>query len=179
MCLAVGQNPALQLPVNFTVINATLAYALEDVVLQPLERDGVDFWWIDWQQGESQGGAHGKKQNPTIWLAHLRSNNAHRRSQNVRNMVLARWGGMGAHRYPVHFSGDATITWTELAFQPYFSMVRSNILYRIFCLRFPQHLCHEILPHSVPVAVVFSVCVVSSLLSYYIDGNQCWRNLVS
>lgn len=41
---------------------------------------------------------------------------------NNRAMVLARWGGLGAHRYQVGFSGDvAALTWSNLAYQPYFS----------------------------------------------------------
>ena len=125
--------------IEFSIVNQTTMYALEDVVLQPLEeKDGVDFWWIDWQQGEEgPGGAAGGKQNPTIWTAHVRSTDANRRRQQVhatatssnnirRSMVLARWGGLGAHRYPVHFSGDVDgLTWSNLAYQPYFSMVRT------------------------------------------------------
>jgi len=120
-------------PINFSIVNETIAYALEDVVLTPLEENGVDFWWIDWQQGEGgRGGAAGAKQNPTIWTAHIRSTNSNRRKtkrmeETSRSMVLARWGGLGAHRYPVHFSGDVDrLSWDNLAYQPYFSMVRSG-----------------------------------------------------
>ena len=28
--------------------NSVYARALEDAVLQPLEADGLDYWWIDW-----------------------------------------------------------------------------------------------------------------------------------
>jgi hypothetical protein len=36
--------------------------------------------------------------------------------------VLARWGGLGNHRYQVGFSGDVQdLTWKSLAFQPYYS----------------------------------------------------------
>lgn len=118
--------------VPFSVVNETIAYALEDLVLEPIERNGVDFWWIDWQQGEEgKGGAAGSKQNPTIWTAHIRSTNSNRRRQTRqeevrRNMVLARWGGLGGHRYPVHFSGDVDrLSWENLAYQPFFSMVSS------------------------------------------------------
>ncbi len=31
---------------------------------------GMDFWWIDWQQGGTGGGCTGLKQNPTIWSLH-------------------------------------------------------------------------------------------------------------
>ena len=80
----------------------------------------VSFWWIDWQQGGAQGGMTGYKQNPTIWLAHLRCTDRHRVGDKTRGMVLARWGGMGHHRYQVGFSGDvASLSWGNLAYQPY------------------------------------------------------------
>lgn len=133
ICAAVGCAKGDVVP--FSVVNETLVYALEDQVLKPLEDDaGVDFWWIDWQQGEEgKGGAAGGKQNPTIWTAHVRSTDANRRRQpdqetTARSMVLARWGGLGAHRYPVHFSGDVnTLSWENLAYQPYFSMTAINV----------------------------------------------------
>ena len=128
MCHAVGCAEGNR--IRFSIVDETIVYALEDLVLAPLEDNGVDFWWIDWQQGEQgRGGAAGAKQNPTIWTAHVRGTNCNRRRQNDqvetrRNMVLARWGGLGAHRYPVHFSGDVGhLSWDNLEYQPYFSMV--------------------------------------------------------
>lgn len=35
------------------------AYSLDDYVLKPLEDQGVNFWWIDWQQGPTEGGCMG------------------------------------------------------------------------------------------------------------------------
>ena len=130
MCRAIGKVQDTNETIKFSIVNSTIAYALEDTILRPLEEDGVDFWWIDWQQGEGEkgeGGAAGNKQNPTIWLEHIRSTNAQRRYQSSRSMVLARFGGLGAHRYPVHFSGDAAQSWDELSFQPYFSMTATNV----------------------------------------------------
>lgn len=133
MCRAVGCAEGDR--ILFSIVNETIAYASEDMVLAPLESNGVDFWWIDWQQGEAgRGGAAGGKQNPTIWTAHIKSTNSNRRKQknkeveSQRNMVLARWGGLGAHRYPVHFSGDVNqLSWDNLAYQPYFSMTATNV----------------------------------------------------
>jgi hypothetical protein len=57
---------------------------------------------------------------------------SHSRSvgDDTRAMVLARWGGMGHHRYQVGFSGDvAALTWGNLAYQPYFSATAANVLF--------------------------------------------------
>ena len=67
MALAVGMNPASGDAVPFNLTNATWAYALEDIVLKYVEEQGMDFWWVDWQQGGVEAGCTGLKQNPTIW----------------------------------------------------------------------------------------------------------------
>lgn len=70
----------------------------------------------------------GGKQNPTFWLNHLRCTDRHRVGDNRRGLVLARWGGMGMHRYQVGFSGDvAALTWGNMAYQPYFSATSANV----------------------------------------------------
>ena len=65
----------------------------------------------------------------------------HRVGDDTRALVLARWGGLGGHRYnigvihtrarshtrarryQVGFSGDVhELTWSNLAYQPYFSV---------------------------------------------------------
>lgn len=67
---------------------------------------------IDWQQGGTAGHASGGKENPTIWLNKVRATDNIRRNATDRGMVLARWGGLGNHRYQVGFSGDvATVNW--------------------------------------------------------------------
>jgi alpha-glucosidase (family GH31 glycosyl hydrolase) len=91
---------------------------------------GMSFWWIDWQQGGAEGGCTGLAQNPTIWLNKLRATDHIRRNENVRALILSRWGGLGNHRYQVGFSGDVQdLSWQSLAFQPYFSFTASNVGY--------------------------------------------------
>ena len=110
--------------------NQEYAKALEDAVLLPVEQDGIDYWWIDWQQGGNHGGCAGLLQNPTIWTNKIRATDHLRRGENKRGLVLARWGGLGSHRYQVGFSGDvAGVTWESLAYQPYFSMTSTNVGY--------------------------------------------------
>ena len=115
--------------VPFNLVNATVAYAVEDIVLGDLlYKKYVDFMWIDWQQGGDAGGMTGGKQNPTFWLNHLRCTDRHRGGDPMRALVLARWGGMGMHRYQVGFSGDvASLTWANMAYQPYFSATSANV----------------------------------------------------
>jgi len=114
--------------IPFSAVNRSYVLGLEDIVLGYLEDLGEDFWWIDWQQGGTQGGCAGGKQNPTILLNMVRCTDHIRRNETVRGVTLGRWGGLGNHRYQVGFSGDvAGLTWANLAYQPFFSLTASNV----------------------------------------------------
>lgn len=93
-------------------------------VLHPLEDQGVDFWWIDWQQGTNSGAAG----LDPLWLLnhfHYLDHAAH----HDRGIIFSRYAGPGSHRYPIGFSGDTVVTWDSLDFQPYFTANASNIGY--------------------------------------------------
>jgi hypothetical protein len=59
--------PANTTKVAFNLLNSTVAYAVDDIVLGDLiYNKSISFWWLDWQQGGSAGGMEGFKQNPTM-----------------------------------------------------------------------------------------------------------------
>lgn len=90
----------------------------------PREEEGVDFWWIDWQQG-SNSKIEGL--DPLWILNHFHFLDSRR--DGKRPLTFSRYAGPGSHRYPVGFSGDTYITWNSLRFQPYFTATASNIGY--------------------------------------------------
>ena len=62
---------------------------------------------------------------------------AHRGSDE-RAMVLARWGGLGGHRYQVGFSGDVKdVNWDTLRYQPYFSTTAANVMANTTHIKIP------------------------------------------
>jgi alpha-glucosidase len=133
ICEALGLDPATAGPIPFSIVNQSYMYAVEDIALGALEAQGVDFYWIDWQQGGAIGGAAGGDQNPTIMLNKLRVTDHMRRGEETRGLTLARWGGLGNHRYQAGFSGDvAQLTWSNLAYQPYFSATAANVLFPLW-----------------------------------------------
>lgn len=90
----------------------------------PHEEQGVDFWWIDWQQG-GRGSAPGID---TLWqLNHLHFLDSGR--DGKKPLTFSRYAGLGSHRYPIGFSGDTITTWESLQFQPYFTANASNAGY--------------------------------------------------
>jgi alpha-glucosidase (family GH31 glycosyl hydrolase) len=44
-------------------------------------------------------------------------------------VVHGSWGGLGAHRYPVGFSGDVFPSWESLSFQAYFTATAANVAF--------------------------------------------------
>lgn len=95
-------------------------------VLGPMEKDGVDFWWLDWQQGLYDPKV--RNLSNTWWINYVFFSNMEQ-NRETRPMLYHRWGGLGNHRYQVGFSGDAVVSWNSLAFQPYFNATASNVLY--------------------------------------------------
>ena len=122
MCAALGREPGD--PIQFDPTDKAFLDAYFDVLHRGLEAQGVDFWWIDWQQGVDS-------RIPGIdplWVLnhyHFLDNAASGR----RPLTFSRYAGPGSHRYPIGFSGDTVITWDSLAFQPEFTATAANIGY--------------------------------------------------
>ena len=92
----------------------------------PLEQQGVDFWWVDWQQDSimpEAEGIKGMKHLPLLNYLYYR----HSEEGNKRGLSFSRWAGWGDHRYPIHFSGDATCNWDMLAFEVFFTATAGNV----------------------------------------------------
>lgn len=90
----------------------------------PHEEDGVDFWWVDWQQGTQ---SRTKGIDPLWMLNHLHFMDSGRNGKLP--LTFSRYAGLGSHRYPVGFSGDTCTSWESLDFQPYFTANATNVGY--------------------------------------------------
>lgn len=124
MAKAMGVDAKKELPVVFDIADEKFIEHYFDIVHHPLEDMGVDFWWIDWQQGSVST----KEGLDPLWmLNHYHFLDIGR--DRKRPMTFSRYAGPGSHRYPVGFSGDSIITWESLHFQPYFTATASNIGY--------------------------------------------------
>ena len=124
MAEAMGENPESGKSFPFDAADERMIHAMEDTVLAELEKTGVDFWWLDWQQ---QGGTTDPRMDPLFVLNHTRY--LHALETGHPALILSRYGGPGSHRYPIGFSGDTCITWASLDFQPWFTSTAANIAY--------------------------------------------------
>lgn len=128
MARAMGIDPETKEPVKFDIENPAFVKPYFEILHHPYEADGVDFWWMDWQQGNpTQLGI-----NLLWWINHLHFHDLGR-DKRKRPFVFSRWGGLGNHRYPIGFSGDTVITWDSLAFQPYMTATAANVGFGWWC----------------------------------------------
>ena len=88
------------------------AEAFLDVLHLPVQRQGLDYWWIDGQMGV--GDAPVDRQ---LWTNHVYFESARRTLPDRRPMIFSRAGGFGTQRYPFHFTGDTWCQWEVLQSQ--------------------------------------------------------------
>jgi alpha-glucosidase (family GH31 glycosyl hydrolase) len=119
-----GIDPDSALPVAFDPTDPDFMEAYLEELHHPLEDEGVDFWWLDWQQG---GVTRVPGLDPLWLLNHFHFLDSARTGRLP--LTFSRYAGIGSHRYPVGFSGDTVISWESLAFQPYFTATASNAGY--------------------------------------------------
>lgn len=96
-----------------------------EAVHKNLEKQGVDFWWVDWQQDHIKPYVKG-----IIGLRHLpwlnRCYYEHSKENGKRGISFSRWGGWGDQKHPICFSGDTESTWQILDYEVKFTISSSN-----------------------------------------------------
>ena len=107
--------------------DSTFYRSLFKHIIHEREQEGVDFWWIDWQQNLTSYYTDGLGE--TFWCNHVFFNDMRNNRPERRPFIFHRWGGLGSHRYPIGFSGDTYSTFGSLAFQPYFTATASNVCF--------------------------------------------------
>ncbi|HUJ30016.1 MAG TPA: TIM-barrel domain-containing protein [Candidatus Acidoferrum sp.] len=141
MARAMGIDPATKQYVPFDITNKKFATNYMDIMHHPLERQGINFFWLDWQQ-EANTKLTGV--NPTWWLNYVHFTDQER--EGKRALLFHRWGGLGNHRYEIGFSGDTISVWDSLAFQPYFTATAANVGYAYWSHDIGGHMPGKIEP---------------------------------
>lgn len=120
---AMGKDPSSGETLPFDPGSQQYVEAWEKEVLRPLQQDGVDFWWLDWQQHPF---------TPSIpdltnlfWLNRILFDNS--MANGARGLSFSRWAGWGDHRHVIQFSGDADTGWPMLAFEVPFTSTAGNV----------------------------------------------------
>lgn len=123
VCKRLGVDRESKHVVPFDITDNAFVKAYLDV-LHGYEKDGVNFWWIDWQQG-TDSKIDGL--DPLWGLNHYQYYDA--QSSGKRGLILSRYAGVGSHRYPLGFSGDTTQKWSILEYVVNFTASSANIGY--------------------------------------------------
>ncbi len=132
--------------VPFRLDQQAWADAYFNSVIRPLERQGVDFWWLDWQQWRES--KYVKNLSNTFWCNYTFWNDKLRQTRSEglhapRPLIYHRWGGLGSHRYQLGFSGDTYSEWSVLQFLPYFTSTASNVGYGYWGHDIGGHMQHK------------------------------------
>ncbi|PKL50045.1 MAG: hypothetical protein CVV39_01920 [Planctomycetes bacterium HGW-Planctomycetes-1] len=136
---ALGIDPNTKKYIPFNIVDKNFANAYLDILLHPMEKMGIDFWWLDWQQW---GATSIEGVNPTFYLNYVYFSDMERQNKN-RPLIFHRWGGLGNHRYQIGFSGDTIITWESLAWQPYFTSTAANVGFGFWSHDIGGHYCRD------------------------------------
>lgn len=126
MCVELGIDPTEGRPIPFDAADPRFVDASFRHLHHPEEDRGVDFWWMDWQQGTDTSVAG---LDPLPWLNELCWADQAAHHPQRRPLVFSRWGGLGGGRTPIGFSGDTWSTWDSLALQPWFTATAANVGY--------------------------------------------------
>lgn len=124
VCRILSKNPEIRQAIPFDFCNPDFIKVYFETILHPLEKQGVDFWWVDWQQGNI---SKFQSTDPLWLLNHYHFIDSEK--EGKRPITFSRYAGPGSHRYPIGFSGDTIISWASLDFQPYFTATAANIGY--------------------------------------------------
>ena len=137
MMRRLGLDPASGDEIPFNIGDKDFTAAYLDHAHHPLEEQGVDFWWLDWQQG---GVTDIPGLDPLWMLNHVHYLDSGRERTRTgadgrveryrrRPITFSRFADASSHRTPIGFSGDTVITWESLRFQPEFTATAANIGY--------------------------------------------------
>ena len=112
------------------------ADAYMNVMLKPVEQQGVDFWWMDGDvpcpsvEADSQ-----------FWTNHVFQRHIDRELPDRRSMVFSRSAGLGSHRYPFHFTGDTFCHWEVLRSQVEYTLRAGHIGQSFITHDIGGHIC--------------------------------------
>ena len=118
--LNIDSNTKKNIPFDFTDEQNRNLYFKN--IFNYYENKGVDFWWIDWQQGEISK----LKGLKPIWLCNHYFYMDRSKNTN-RPVILSRYCGPGGHRYPLGFSGDSVQSYDSLRYLVKTTSMASNI----------------------------------------------------
>ncbi len=161
-------------PILFDVTNKKFMNSYFNNFIRRNEQLGVDFWWLDWQQGDT---SKISGLDP-LWML----NHYHYLDHGLNHekpVIFSRFSKIGSHRYPIGFSGDTHMTWESLAFQPEFTATSANVGYNYWSHDIGGHMLgkwdEELYYRWVQFGVFSPIMRLHSGKTAFID-KEPWKN---
>lgn len=88
---------------GFDVSREDHATAFLDVLHKPVQDQGIDFWWIDGHAPVERCA----NIDPLFWTSYVYQKHMKVNYSHQRPIILTRYAGVGSHRFPLFFTGDA------------------------------------------------------------------------
>lgn len=101
------------------ICNKTQNRAFLEVCEKHILDLGLDYWWNDGSRGQMTATCGQLVTNKTFFESSQRN--------GLRGMLLARYGGLGSHRYGAFFTGDANSDWHVLRLQCEFNIRAAGV----------------------------------------------------
>lgn len=103
--------------IPFNVYNDKLVNSYFEHLIKPLNKMGVDLFWID----------ENTKDMTSLFMLNHYSYTQNESNKACRGIIMSRNPGIAAHRYPILYSGYTTVGWKTLKMLPFFNSTASNI----------------------------------------------------
>ncbi|NQT21183.1 MAG: DUF5110 domain-containing protein [Planctomycetes bacterium] len=116
----VGWDPTRRGMIFFDLGERREAQALTKVLIPPLEKQGVDFWWVDGAAAVTMRHLGAQWWTNRVFFTGSRVEN------NKRALILGEYGGLGSNRFPMTLSGFLKPTWRALDFLTYYTPTAGN-----------------------------------------------------
>ena len=88
-----GMDPATAKVVPWQLESPLFYKNMFKDIIHHREKDGVDFWWLDWQQNLTNPRMDGLSE--TFWCNHVFYNDMRITHPELRPLIFHRWGGLG------------------------------------------------------------------------------------
>ena len=111
-----GKKPRMA---KVDITNKQQNLAFREVCHTEILKLGLDYWWNDGSRGQMNTTSGQLVTNKTFFETSERD--------GKRGMLLARYGGLGSHRYGAFFTGDATSDWHVLRLQCEFNIRAAGV----------------------------------------------------
>ncbi len=167
-------DPSSESPIAFDVADDKFMQSYFNNFIRNNELLGIDFWWLDWQQGDT---SKIPGLDP-LWML----NHYHYLDHGLNHdnpVIFSRFSKIGSHRYPIGFSGDTHMTWESLAFQPEFTATSANVGYNYWSHDIGGHMLgkwdEELYTRWLQLGVFSPIMRLHSGKTAFID-KEPWEN---